>query len=54
MCDRVLGPGPPSQTQFQFHPGPADGLGAAGEGRDAAGFVPLLAGGLETGDPGHV
>ena len=54
MCNRVLGPGPPPQTQFLLHSGPADGPGAAGEGRDAAGLLPLPAGGLETGDPGHV
>ncbi len=50
----MLGPGPPPQTQLQLHPDPADGPGAAGEGGDAAGLLSLPAGGLETGNPGHV
>lgn len=54
VCFSVLGPGPPPQTQFQLHPDAADSPGAAGEGGDAAGLLPLPAGRLETGDPGHV
>lgn len=50
----MLGPGPPPQAQLQLHPDPADSPGAAGEGGDAAGILPLPAGRLEGRDPGHV